>query len=138
MKYVLTAIILTLAALTVPNFRTAHNRSAQKQTMADMRTVATAWEGRATDRNSYLVGSEGKVPYERLQRALEPTYVKHLPRTDGWGNPFELTSSVQEYSIRAMGSDNRMDDVTIAGPTTDFATDILYTNGIFVAYPEGI
>jgi len=138
MKYVLAAMVLVLAAIAVPNQRRARNRSAQKRTMADIRTVATAWEARATDRYSYLVGGEGRVPYERLRRALEPTYIKQLPRADGWGNPFEFTAREHEYSIRAMGSDDRMDDVTIAGPTTDFANDMLYANGTFVAYPEGI
>jgi len=138
MKYVLAAVVLVLAAIAVPNLRTAQNRSAQKRTMADIRTVATAWEARATDRNSYLLDREGKVPYESMRRALEPTYVKQLPRADGWGNPFEFTASEQEYSIRAMGSDDRLDEVTIAGPTTNFANDMLYANGTFVAYPEGI
>lgn len=133
-----TTIVFVFAAIAVPNLLTALNRSAQKRTMADMRTVATAWEARATDLNSYLVESEGKVPYERLQRALEPTYIKQLPRADGWGNPFEFTAGVQEYSVRATGNDARMDAKIVPGPTTDFARDIIYGNGTFVAYPEGI
>jgi len=134
----LAAVPLLLAAVVYPNVRHSMHRSAQKRTMADMRTVATAWEARATDRNSYLVGAAGKVPYEKLQRALEPTYVKHLPRSDGWGNPLEFTASEQQYSIHAAGSDHRADAVITPGPNTDFARDILYTNGTFVAYPEGI
>ena len=138
MKYLLSVVVLTAAALMVPNFLTARNRSAQKRTMADIRSAATAWEARATDRNSYLVGVSGRVTYENLRRAVEPTYVKHLARTDGWGNPFEFTGSAQEYSIRSLGSDRRADARFVPGATTDFASDIVYSNGTFLTYPEGI
>ena len=105
--------------------------------MADMRTIATAWEARATDRNTYLVGRPGNVSYEDLRRVLEPKYVRDLPRTDGWGNPFQFIGKDQEYSIRALGSDHRMDAKLVPGAINDFARDIIYTNGTFVTYPEG-
>jgi hypothetical protein len=41
----------------VPNLWRAKQRSAQKRTMADMRTIATAWEARATDTNTYAVAT---------------------------------------------------------------------------------
>ena len=113
-------------------------RSDQKRTMADMRTIATAWEARATDRNTYLVARPGIVSYDDLHLALEPKYVKQLPRDDGWGNPFVFASNDQEYSIRAIGADHRIDGHLVPGATTDFDCDILYANGSFTAYPEGI
>lgn len=136
MKYAVAAAVLALAALAVPGVLDAHKRSAQKRTTADMRSIATAWEARATDRNSYVVVRPGRVSYDEMRRALEPTYIKHLPRTDGWGNPFQFTSSEQDYTIRALGSDHRVDATFIPGPTTDFARDLVYANGSFLAYPE--
>src|SRR5438094_4453816 len=103
MKYVVAAVLLALAAIAIPNLHTAMQRSDQKRTMADMRTIATAWEARATDRNTYLVGRPGIVAYDDLHRALEPKYVKQLPRDDGWDNPFVFAANDQEYSIRAIG-----------------------------------
>jgi type II secretory pathway pseudopilin PulG len=138
MKYVVAVVVLAFAAIALPNVITARNRSAQKRTMADMRTIATAWEARATDRNTYLVGPPGGVSYDELRRVLEPKYIKHLPRDDGWGNPFILFSSDQEYSVRSIGGDHRMDPRTGPGATTDFDCDILYSNGTFVFYPEGV
>jgi type II secretory pathway pseudopilin PulG len=38
-----------LMAVAVPNLLTARSRSRQKHTMADMRTLASAFEARATD-----------------------------------------------------------------------------------------
>ena len=46
---IVVAIIGILAAIAIPNLLTAMQRSKQKRTMADMRTIATAWEARATD-----------------------------------------------------------------------------------------
>ena len=50
---IVVAIIGILAAIAIPNLLTAMQRSRQKRTMADMRTIATAWEARATDVNQY-------------------------------------------------------------------------------------
>src|SRR4030095_4136755 len=50
---IVVAIIGILAALAIPNLLTAMQRSKQKRTMADVRTIATAWEARATDLNKY-------------------------------------------------------------------------------------
>src|SRR5437763_1331013 len=50
---IVVAIIGILAAIAIPNLLTAMQRSKQKRTMADMRTIATAWEARATDTNKY-------------------------------------------------------------------------------------
>jgi len=138
MKYAVAAVLLALAAIAVPNLHTARQRSHQKRSMADIRTIATAWEARAADRNTYLVGHPGVVSYGDLRRALEPKYVKHLPRNDGWGNAFQFVGTDQEYSIRALGSDHRVDAKFVPGATTDFARDILYGNGTFISYPEGL
>ena len=50
---IVVAIIGILAAIAIPNLLTAMQRSRQKRTMADMRTIASAWEARATDVNQY-------------------------------------------------------------------------------------
>jgi type II secretory pathway pseudopilin PulG len=149
--------IVFLAWVAVPNLLQARSRSRQKQTMADMRTIATAWEARATDVNSYSVGAEYNtrvpatmIPAERrvttaeLARALEPTYIRKLPSVDGWGTEFRLATAgyeksgkAQAYVIRSLGSDGRPDRVAnLSGPTTNFSDDIIYANGSFVRYPE--
>lgn len=112
-----------------------------EQTMADIRYIATAWEARATDVNTYFVGrtEDGRVSYEDLSRALSPTYMRSLPRNDGWGNPFvfEVTSTGHGYNIRSFGANGRPDPV-VKGPTTDPNADIVYSNGLFVSYPAAV
>ncbi|HWW62790.1 MAG TPA: type II secretion system protein GspG [Thermoanaerobaculia bacterium] len=108
-----------------------------KRTLADMRTIATAWEARATDTNSYTVDEYGElVSAERLERVLSPTYIKTMPRRDGWGTDYEFRCppSGQEYFIRSYGA-NRTHDETPNGATTDPNADIVFTNGSFSAYP---
>src|SRR5438046_4161447 len=87
---IVVAIIGILAAIAIPNLLTAMQRSKQKRTMADMRTIATAWEARATDLNKYnasgITVPTSSVDIPTLNTTLAPTYVKTFPVNDGWGN----------------------------------------------------
>jgi type II secretory pathway pseudopilin PulG len=146
-----------LASIAVPNLLEARNRSRQKQTMADMRTIATAWEARATDLNSYTVDPDPRdsaaqdqsdfsklhrVRAADLRRALEPKYIKKLPSRDGWGNEIEFRTwdyrgngEAQNYVLRSLGSDHIAEAHT-EGIITKFEGDIVFSNGVFLRYPE--
>lgn len=140
-----------LAWVIVSNVLQARNRSRQKQTMADMRSIATAWEARATKVNSYSVGTGHMLPAEQrvtaaeLARALQPTYIRKLPSADGWGTAFQFATAgagtggqEQSYVIRSFGSDGRPDRMAnLNGPTTNFSDDIIFADGSFFRYPEG-
>src|SRR3954467_6425479 len=91
---IVVAIIGILAAIAIPNLLTAMQRAKQKRTMADMRTIATAWEARATDVNKYNAAGAITLPGITLPNAtmniiLSPTYIKSLPPRDGWGNDWK-------------------------------------------------
>src|SRR5947199_3872464 len=47
------AIIGILAAIAIPNLLTAIAKAKQKRTLLDIKTIAVAWEARATDMNRY-------------------------------------------------------------------------------------
>src|SRR6266852_7798423 len=91
---IVVAIIGILAAIAIPNLLTAMQRSKQKRTMADMRTIATAWEARATDINRYNAAGvtvpTASVTIANLTSFLAPTYVKTFPQKDGWGTNWGL------------------------------------------------
>src|SRR2546428_8862739 len=93
---IVVAIIGILAAIAIPNLLTAMQRSKQKRTMADMRTMATAWEARATDVNRYNAAGvtmpSGAVTIDNLTTFLAPTYVKTFPQRDGWGTNWALAA----------------------------------------------
>jgi hypothetical protein len=152
------AFLVFLAWLIVPNVLVARNRSRQKRTMVDIRSIATAWEARATAVNSYSVSvlqsshpvRSSRMPAERrvtsaeLARSLEPTYIRRLPRTDAWGTDFQFTigefdreGRAETYMIRSLGSDGSLDrSAHASGPTKTFADDIIYSNGSYIQYPE--
>jgi general secretion pathway protein G len=140
---IVVAIIGILAAIAIPNMLTALQRSRQKRTMADMRSIATAWEARATDVNSYNAGGAVSLLNTdvtgTLSGILVPTYIKTLPKKDGWSNPYVFRTDTpgNNYLIRSLGKDNSLDGA-VGGPTTSFNSDILFSNGTFVQYPEGV
>ncbi|HWS72317.1 MAG TPA: prepilin-type N-terminal cleavage/methylation domain-containing protein [Thermoanaerobaculia bacterium] len=141
---IVVAIIGILAAIAIPNLLTAMQRSKQKRTMADIRTIATAWEARATDQNSYAAAGYSwpatAVDYPTLSSRLAPTYIKTLPQNDGWGNPYGFANDTpgQVYGIRSGGKDGSFTNTQAIGPTTTFDSDIVYSNGSFMCFPEGI
>jgi general secretion pathway protein G len=149
---IVVAIIGILAAIAIPNLLTAMQRSKQKRTMADMRTIATAWEARATDVNKYNAAGALTMPakdagMDNLTSYLSPTYVKTFPQKDGWGNPWGFyidqdwgsATAAQVYAIASGGKDGSIQkSAETGGATTQFDCDIVYTNGTFSQYPEGV
>ncbi len=152
---IVVAIIGILAAIAIPNLLTAMQRSRQKRSMADMRTIATAWESRATETNRYNAAAAiatyptGNVTLGDLQTYLCPTYVRTFPVNDGWSNAFipgvsvgfgtpATTVAAQSYAISCLGKDGKADATQLGGPTTNFDCDIVFSNGMFLQYPEGV
>jgi Bacterial type II secretion system protein G. len=130
---------------------TINDLTAAKRTMADMRTIATAWEARATDVNKYNAAGQqfvelGYDATPQLDTMISPTYIKRTPLNDGWGNPFDVrvdapvggTQPAQTYSIRSKGKDGIKEKSPAGGATRNFDCDIIYSNGAFQQYPEGV
>lgn len=146
---IVVAIIGILAAIAIPNLLTAMQRSKQKRTMADMRTIATAWEARATDINRYNAAGitlpSAAVTTANLTTYLSPTYIKTFPQKDGWGTNWAFaadqswgaSTAAQVYLITSYGKNGKADTPT-GGATTNFDCDIVYSNGTFVQWPEGV
>ena len=150
---IVVAIIGILAAIAIPNLLTAMQRAKQKRTMADIRAIATAWEARATDQNSYAAAGANTfafpatdVPASSLLTLLTPTYIKSLPKTDGWSRNYgfamdaAIGGAAQTYGIRSEGKDGAWQgsSYTAGTQTTAFDCDIVYSNGSFIQWPEGV
>ncbi len=151
---IVVAIIGILAAIAIPNLLTAMQRSKQKRTMADIRGIATAWEARATDYNAYNAAGQAAtftwysnaVTTGAVQALLTPTYIKTIPEKDGWNNAYSYavdnatTGKANAYAIGSGGRDGNpvAAGVITPGGTTQFECDIIFSNGSFITYPEGI
>lgn len=142
---IVVAIIGILAAIAVPNLLNAVQRAKQKRTMADIREIASAMESRHVELNSYAAAGasftwpSALLTYPGLVAELRPTYLRSVPERDGWNRSLEFTADESTYSIRSLGRDGSADgsDYTI-GVVSDFNCDIVYSNGGFVTYPEGL
>lgn len=146
---IVVAIIGILAAIAIPNLLNAMGRARQKRTMADMRTVATAWEARATDLNKYsAAGANISWPtigsdIATMTTLITPTYTRKIPLYDGWGGVFRIGYTDESYAIASLGADKTVGDaaltsVTQPKTTGSFDCDIIISEGNFVVYPEGI
>ena len=148
---VVVAIIGILAAIAIPNLLVAVQRSKQKRTMVDMRNLGTAWEARNVEVGRYNAAAAGAGTADKtvlltdLETALEPTYIKVMPRLDGWGYPYACFTSddwgsatnAQAYAIISPGKDGTIASTIVLGATTSFDCDLVFSNGTFLAYPDG-
>ncbi|MFN2238264.1 MAG: prepilin-type N-terminal cleavage/methylation domain-containing protein [Thermoanaerobaculia bacterium] len=147
---IVVGIIGILAAIAVPNLLSAVQRAKQKRTMADIRTIAGAWEAREVDMTRYNAAGWSMlgfpVEHSQLTGAIYPTYLRKVPSVDGWGNPWAIATSAawsgpgraHAYQIVSGGRDGAISPTTESGPTTHFDCDIVYQEGAFLLYPEGV
>lgn len=147
---IVVAIIGILAAIAIPNLITAMQRAKQKRTMADIRAIAGAWEAREVDVGKYNAAGwsllSNTVDFGDLDDALTPTYIRGIPRNDGWGAPWTITVDkpwgdavkAHTYQIISGGRDGAITESAAIGGTTNFDCDIVYQNGSFHLFPEGV
>jgi len=144
---VVVGIIAIISGIAIYNFYVSVQRARQKKTMADIRAIAGAWEGRATDYRAYNAGftfPSASISYNDMEMLLAPTYMKVIPDRDGWGFPLAFGSdqaagaSQQStiYAIRSPGSDGTYEGSSYSvGTVASFECDIVYSNGVFIVAP---
>jgi type II secretion system protein G len=151
---IVVAIIGIIVAIAIPNLLNAIQRAKQKRTMGDMRTIGTAAEAYAVDNNRYPSAAGYSIPTSLaiptttinnsngMQNHLSPTYIKLIPMKDGWDSYFLYTVSTnsQDYIILSAGKDGAVSVTAgnVVGPTTDFNQDIVFVDGQFMQFPDGI
>ena len=129
---IVVAIIGIIAAIAIPNLLNAINRSKQKRTMADMRSISTAIESYAVDNAAYPAASSPAT----LAASIEPAYIKILPAADGWGRAYTIDSTPVQYTVWSGGSDGGSLNY-VGGPTSSIKDSIVFSGGVFVQWPEG-
>jgi general secretion pathway protein G len=134
---IVVAIIGIIAAIAIPNLLNAIDRSKQKRTMADMRSIGTSCEEYSIDNNFYPVLTT-QAAVSGISANLEPTYIKVVPTKDGWNWDIQYGSATggSSYTVRSLGKDGTKNGA--GGQTQDFNCDIIFQVGQFTAYPSGI
>ena len=133
---IVVAIIGIIAAIAIPNLLGAVDRGKQKRTMSDIRSVALAIESYTIDNSHFPTVTD----IAGARAVLEPSYVRHLPLRDGWNNDLLAASATAGYTVASQGKDGA--GGTSACSTTptceNFTDSIVFINGQFVQWPEGI
>ncbi len=132
---IVVAVLGIIAAIAAVNFFQVWQRARQQSTVSNIRAVSIAVASYATDFNVVPQVAGGTVA--AITPFVTPTYGKHLPSRDGWGNPLFYTASGAEYTVWSRGADNLDDALVGFGPTTHFSADIVLASGTFVQWPEG-
>ena len=118
--------------------------------MVDLRAVGIAIESYSVDFSHYLAATDGVQPTDTAASELEPVYIKRLPRTDPWGNPYLIWSSPAEgYALVSYGSDGQPEypyptwtlpqwSTLYAPETPQIGRDLVFFTGGFVQWPAGV
>jgi len=135
---IVVAIIGIIAAIAIPNLLNAINRGRQKRSMADIRAIATAIEAYSVDFNYYPKSAYANTT--DIEQFIQPTFIKRIPQNDGWNQPFVLVGDTAgtAYTIYSQAKGGVATIPGTGGATTDFSTAIVFANGQFYAWPEGM
>ena len=141
------ALVGTLVVSTVPNLFNAIQRTKQRRTMADMRTLGAAMEAYAVDNQSYPTAScmpnifvpPPKALKPDSFRSLIPTYISRVPTLDGWNREFGFTRDANGsfYVIQSRGAAGGGFSTLFCGETDDINANIAFSNGAFIQWPRG-
>jgi general secretion pathway protein G len=140
---IVVAIIGIIAAIAIPNLLNAMDRGKQKRSMADMRTIGMAVESYSVDVSYYPVQTSmaSISSITAATMGIEPVHIKLAPTKDGWGGLFYYGSDTggagSDYTVTTYAKDKKASSSS-SGVTSDFDCDIIFQNGSFMAYPEGV
>jgi type II secretion system protein G len=136
---IVVAIIGIIAAIAIPNLLSAIQRSKQKRTMSDMRSIGTGLGAYQVDFNGYPTGAiTVAFPF------LDPNYIVNPPVRDGWRSQMDYFDGVpgpiwtSSYTMTSYGKDLADSGGWLRDLTKYFDCDIIYNDGQFVQAPEGI
>jgi hypothetical protein len=85
------------------------------------------------------------ISHEELEKLLVPQYIQAIPKTDGWGHPYEFYLNAEDLlgqqvmGIRSPGRDGAFSTTEyVVGPFTpeSFNEDIVWSDGYFVRWPQ--
>jgi type II secretion system protein G len=134
---IVVAIIGIIAAIAIPNLLNAIDRGKQKRTMADIRSIGTAIESYAIDNNFYPAATD-IATLAAVGTSVAPIYIKVMPLQDGWRYDFYVNSVAVGYTLASGGKDGGGITGVTWGATQGFNLPIVFMNGQFASWPEGV
>ena len=126
------AVIGIIAAIAMVNLLAALNRSKQRATMADMRTVAVGVEIYHIDKGFLPTVSS----MTELRSVLIPYQASVIPVVDRWGHYFSYSQDGTNYTIESFGRDGADGAQVTYATRANTDLDLALSNGLFVFAPE--
>jgi prepilin-type N-terminal cleavage/methylation domain-containing protein len=155
---IVVAIIGIIAALLIPNFLDALQKSKQKRTEADMRNLGTSMFSWLTDQAGAAAAGQASttvnvsdyadatITHDALAGVLVSQYIQSVPVNDGWKDPFSFylrttgtLTNPHVMMIISYGRDGKTDGgaYTVTGfDPTDYDRDLVWADGFFVRWPQ--
>jgi type II secretory pathway pseudopilin PulG len=148
---VLLLLLCLAAAIVIPSgLGSPVSRSTQKRPVSEVRTIAVAVQSYQTDNLKAPVppgfqpgGGWSFVPVSSLAPVLSPDYIRALPETDPWGQPYLYGLSAENpewFCVLSTGKDEARDSETLPqAPVTThcWESDFVWMNSEFLQFPEG-
>ena len=124
-------IIGILAAMAIPAMITAMEKSRQRTTMANMRSIGNQLQIYQNDVTSYPAGSLTMV---QVATALLPISKTRIPTEDAWQHEFGYASDgLSAYTVESYGRDGVPGADISPSQANNFDLDIVLSNGQFTA-----
>lgn len=133
---IVVAIIGIITAIAIPNLSQAVDRAKQRRTMSDMRAIAIAVSSYGVDFVRVPAVADGWVA--DIVPSLQPTYLKLVPKVDGWSNSIRYQGVGLDYTLWSYARGGILQNPLPLRPTTNFTDDIVMVNGVFVQWPDGM
>jgi len=132
---IVVAIIGIISAVALPNLLNAIDKSKQKKSMSDLRSIGTAVEAYATDTAVY---PQSMANWAALKPIIDPYFIRMPPDADGWSNVWDASTTVNgtDYTLASYGKDGILGSRP-GGQTGNFDCDIVFSRGQFFQWPEG-
>jgi general secretion pathway protein G len=132
---IVTVVLGIIVAIVLVSLLNAFEKSKQRATMADMRTISKALEAYQIDHGAYPVGGSTITDLKNL---LIPYQTNVVPVKDHWNHDYiYMSDGLNNYSVESYGKDGIDGPADITYATRwQFNRDIIVSNGIFTASPE--
>lgn len=129
---IVVAIIGIIAAIAVPNLLMSIQRSKEKRTMTDLRSIGTVLGSYQVDYNKYpTTGGWANFSSDTLGGAITGAFYYKGSVKDGWNMTYQyISTNGESYTLCSRGKGG------VAGGTTEFERDMAHVDGVMYESDE--